>query len=77
MPTKKNNEFKIGEIVVYPKHGVGEITKTESMEIAKIKTKKMKKKWSYYVPKSYLSYQINDLRDEYGILVLTEKELML
>ena len=26
MSTKKNNEFKIGEIVVYPKHGVGEIT---------------------------------------------------
>ncbi len=39
MKTKKNNEFKIGEIVVYPKHGVGEIIKTESMEIAKIKTK--------------------------------------
>ena len=36
--SKKINEFKIGEIVVYPKHGVGEIIKTESMEIAKIKT---------------------------------------
>ncbi len=29
MKTKKNSEFKIGEIVVYPKHGVGEITKKE------------------------------------------------
>ena len=47
----------------------------KSKKIAKIKTKKMKKKWSYFVPKSYLSYQINDLRDEYGISVLTEKEL--
>jgi hypothetical protein len=47
----------------------------KSKKIARIKTKKMKKKWSYYVPKSYLSYQINDLRDEYGISVLTEKEL--
>jgi len=37
--TKKNNEFKIGEIVVYPKHGVGEIIKVESMEISSIKTK--------------------------------------
>ncbi len=35
---KKNLEFKIGETVVYPKHGVGEIIKIESMEIASIKT---------------------------------------
>ena len=39
MNKKKNNQFKIGEIVVYPKHGVGEITKLESMELANIKTK--------------------------------------
>ena len=44
MKTKKNSEFKIGEIVVYPKHGVGEITKIENMEIANIKT-------SFYVVK--------------------------
>ncbi|MDA9748773.1 CarD family transcriptional regulator [Pelagibacteraceae bacterium] len=37
--SKKNIEFKIGEIVVYPKHGVGEIVKIENMEIASIKTK--------------------------------------
>ena len=47
----------------------------KSKKIARIKTKKMKKKWSYIVPKSYLSHKINDLRDEYGISVLTEKEL--
>ena len=39
MNKKKNNQFKIGEVVVYPKHGVGEITKLESMELANIKTK--------------------------------------
>ena len=39
MNTKKNNEFKIGEVVVYPKHGVGEILKIESMEVSSIKTK--------------------------------------
>jgi len=39
MSTKKNNEFKIGETVVYPKHGVGEIVSIETMEIATIKTK--------------------------------------
>ena len=36
---KKNSEFNIGEVVVYPKHGVGEILKVENMEIASIKTK--------------------------------------
>ena len=34
----KKIEFKTGETVVYPKHGVGEIIKIESMEIANIKT---------------------------------------
>ena len=34
----RNIEFKIGETVVYPKHGVGEIVKIESMEIANIRT---------------------------------------
>ena len=41
---KKNSDFKIGEIVVYPKHGVGEIAKIETMEISNIKT-------SFYVVK--------------------------
>ena len=39
MTSKKINEFKIGEIVVYPKHGVGEIVSIDNMEIASIKTK--------------------------------------
>ena len=39
MVKKKNKDFKIGEVVVYPKHGVGEIIKIESMEVAGIKTK--------------------------------------
>tara|TARA_B100000029_G_scaffold507283_1_gene591587 strand:+ start:301 stop:804 length:504 start_codon:yes stop_codon:yes gene_type:complete len=39
MKLKKNSEFSLGEIVVYPKHGVGEIVKIESMEISSIKTK--------------------------------------
>ena len=44
MKIKKNNELKIGEIVVYPKHGVGEVMKIESMGISSIKNK-------YYVIK--------------------------
>ena len=39
MNKKKNYEFKVGEIVVYPKHGVGEIQKIESMELGSIKTR--------------------------------------
>ena len=39
MKTKKNTKFNIGEIVVYPKHGVGEITTIESMEVSNIKNK--------------------------------------
>ena len=35
---KKPSQFKEGETVVYPKHGVGEITKIETMEIESIKT---------------------------------------
>ena len=44
MTTKNKSEFKIGEVVVYPKHGVGEITKIENMKISDIKT-------SFYVVK--------------------------
>ena len=36
---KKNNDFKIGDVVVYPKHGVGEITRIESMKLSNIKSK--------------------------------------
>ena len=38
MRTKKKKEFKIGEMVVYPKHGVGEIKRIESLEVENIKT---------------------------------------
>jgi CarD family transcriptional regulator len=31
-------QFKPGEVVVYPKHGVGEITSIETMEVASIRT---------------------------------------
>ena len=30
---ERDAKFKIGEIVVYPKHGVGEITKIENMSV--------------------------------------------
>ena len=38
MRGRKYNSFKIGEIVVYPKHGVGEITRLETMKLSNIKT---------------------------------------
>ena len=39
MREKKNSNFKVGEIVVYPKHGVGEITRIETMKLSNIKSK--------------------------------------
>ncbi len=73
MKTKKNNEFKIGEIVVYPKHGVGEIIKTESMEIAKIKTK-------FYVVKmeqSKLTIRVPlDKQKEVGLRKISSKKII-
>ena len=56
MKKKKLNDFKIGEVVVYPKHGVGEIEKIETMEISSIKTK-------FYVVKICLLYTSPSPRD--------------
>ena len=39
MKKTKKIEFKIGELVVYPKHGVGEIKSISNIEISQIKTK--------------------------------------
>ena len=39
MSKKKSNNFNIGETVVYPKHGVGEIQKIETMKLSNIKSK--------------------------------------
>ena len=71
MKAKKNSEFKIGEIVVYPKHGVGEITKIENMEISNIKT-------SFYVVKMEQSKLIIrvplDKKEEVGLRKISSKK---
>ena len=71
MKAKKNSDFKIGEIVVYPKHGVGEITKIENMEVANIKT-------SFYVVKMEQSKLIIrvplDKKDEVGLRKISSKK---
>ena len=73
MTNKKNNEFKIGEIVVYPKHGVGEITKIEHMEISSIKTK-------FYVVKmeqSKLTIRVPlDKQNEVGLRKISTKKII-
>ena len=73
MSPKKNLEFKIGEIVVYPKHGVGEITKIENMEISNIKT-------SFYVVKmeqSKLTIRVPlDKKDEVGLRKISSKKII-
>ena len=73
MKTKKNLDFKLGEIVVYPKHGVGEISKIETMEISNIKT-------SFYVVKMEQSKLIIrvplDKRDEVGLRKISSKKII-
>ena len=73
MSKKKNSEFKIGEIVVYPKHGVGEITKIENMEIASIKTQ-------FYVVKmeqSKLTIRVPlEKQEEVGLRKISSKKIV-
>ena len=71
MRSKKKSEFKIGEIVVYPKHGVGEISNIENMEVANIKT-------SFYVVKMEQSKLIIrvplEKKDEVGLRKISSKK---
>ncbi|GIR47624.1 MAG: CarD family transcriptional regulator [Alphaproteobacteria bacterium] len=73
MKTKKNSDLKIGEIVVYPKHGVGEIAKIETLEISNIKT-------SFYVVKmeqSKLTIRVPlDKKNEVGLRKISSKKII-
>ena len=73
MKTKKNSDLKIGEIVVYPKHGVGEIVKIETMEITDIKT-------SFYIVKmeqSKLTIRVPlDKKNEVGLRKISSKKII-
>ena len=69
----KKIDFKIGEIVVYPKHGVGEITKIENMEVASIKTQ-------FYVVKmeqGKLTIRVPlDKQEEVGLRKISSKKII-
>ena len=73
MSAKKNMGFKIGEVVVYPKHGVGEIINTEIMEISSIKT-------TYYVVKmeqAKLTIRVPlDKQEEVGLRKISSKKII-
>ena len=73
MKTKKNSDLKIGEIVVYPKHGVGEIAKIETMEISNIKT-------NFYIVKmeqSKLTIRVPlDKKNEVGLRKISSKKII-
>ena len=70
---KKSPQFKEGEIVVYPKHGVGEVTKVETMEIASIKT-------NFYVVKmeqSKLTIRVpTDKLEQVGLRKISSKKII-
>ena len=73
MKIKQNHSFKIGETVVYPKHGVGEIIRIESMEISSIKT-------HFYVVKmeqAKLTIRVPlDKQQEVGLRKISTKKLI-
>ena len=70
---KKNTEFKIGETVVYPKHGVGEVSKIETLEVSSIKT-------NFYVVKMEQSKLVIrvplDKQDEVGLRKISTKKVV-
>ncbi len=70
---KKNTEFKIGDTVVYPKHGVGEVSKIETLEVSSIKT-------NFYVVKMEQSKLVIrvplDKKDEVGLRKISTKKVV-
>ena len=73
MNAKKKFEFNIGEVVVYPKHGVGEIMSIETMEISSIKTK-------FYIVKmeqAKLTIRVPlDKQEEVGLRKISSKKII-
>ena len=73
MTKKKSNAFNIGEIVVYPKHGVGEIVNIENMEVSSIKNQ-------FYVVKmeqAKLMIRVPlDKKDEVGLRKISSKKII-
>ena len=73
MTKKKSITFKIGEIVVYPKHGVGEIVNIENMEVSSIKTQ-------FYVVKmeqAKLMIRVPlDKKEEVGLRKISSKKVI-
>ena len=71
--SSKKVDFSVGETVVYPKHGVGEITQIETLEIANIKTK-------FYVVKmeqSKLTIRVPlDKQNEVGLRKVSSKKII-
>ena len=70
---RKNSDLKIGTIVVYPKHGVGEIKKIESLEVEDIKT-------NFYVvqmEQDKLMIRVPlDKQDEVGLRKISSKKIL-
>ena len=71
--TKKNAQFMKGETVVYPKHGVGEVIKIETMEVESIKT-------NFYVVKmeqSKLTIRVpTDKLEQVGLRKISSKKII-
>ena len=73
MKKNKKIEFQLGDIVVYPKHGVGEIINIENMEVASIKTK------FYLVKMEQAKLMIRvplDKKEEVGLRKISSKKII-
>ena len=71
MKKNKKNDLNIGELVVYPKHGVGEIKSISNIEISKLKIK------CYIIQMEQSKLMIKvplDKKNEVGLRKITSKK---
>ena len=75
MGERKYNGFKIGEIVVYPKHGVGEIIRIESMKLSNIKSNIKSKFYVVKMEQAKLTIRVPlEKQEEVGLRKISSKK---
>jgi len=71
----KSNDFKVGETVVYPKHGVGEIIRIESMKLSNIKSNIKSKFYVVKMEQAKLTIRVPlEKQQEIGLRKLSSKK---
>ena len=71
----KYNDFKVGETVVYPKHGVGEIIRIESMKLSNIKSNIKSKFYVVKMEQAKLTIRVPlEKQQEVGLRKISSKK---